>query len=239
MPEFDLPRLIVARQQRVLQALRELSEDKALVKALHPDARDRLLQCIAAGAPLDLAHALPPLLLDNTTDSVVGALLRVVTAIEDGLDDRIVPLDPKKAARRDAARLVHQRAFPIGVPFLSDTMPLQYRAMRTLADTLGAADCVKAVATLGLEYLVEHFEAHLAPYGRAVKTTDNRDVEADSDRFHAALVALAMQVTVHHGGTPIEKQLMAAYDTELEAQRTEEREARRARAARKRGDKPA
>lgn len=232
---LDIPRLIVARQRRVAQSIGELAADNVFVQSLHPDTRAALAAAVAAGTRLDGGHDLPPLLVDNTSDTVIYAFEDCLAAIERGLSDKVVPLGADQARKRNAARFVRQRAFPDGSGFLSHSMPLQYRAMRDFSDKLREKDCADAVTELGLAWFVAHIDAHLAPYGRAVRTTDNRDLEAESDAFHAAFMSLAVQAAAHHAGdAAIRKQLMSAYETEVEAQRTDERERRRA--ARKKGE---
>jgi hypothetical protein len=63
-------------------------------------------------------------------------------------------------------------------------------------------------------------KAHLAPYGRAVRTTDDRDLESVGAAFHAAYVGLVVKSTAYHAGTAaIETRLCNPYETEIAAQR--------------------
>lgn len=88
-------------------------------------------------------------------------------------------------------------------------------------------ECVAAVKELDASYFVDHMEAHLAPYGRAVRTTDDRDMGAVGAAFHAAYVGLVVKSTAHHAGAAeIEKRLYNPYQHEIAAQREEERLAR-------------
>jgi hypothetical protein len=133
---------------------------------------------------------------------------------------------------------LRQRLFPDGASaFTSETMPLQYDAMSRVMGLLrNDVECVAAVRELGLGYMVDHIEAHLVPYGRAVKTQDGRDVEALGAVFHAAFTKLALAPEAHHAGeAEVRKRLLGAYEAELESQREDERDAR-ARRVRKKAD---
>ena len=148
--------------------------------------------------------------------------------IEKALSDRLIkPLPPDRAKKKAAASEVVQRAFPVGTGFLSEAMPLQYTAMEKLMKTLRGDPCSDAVAALGLGYLVDHIEDHLAPYGRAVKTRDNRDLEEVGAAFHDGYTKLALAVTVHHADDEeVKKRLLNPYRKQLSDQRNEERAAR-------------
>lgn len=227
---LDLPRLTLQRQRRVFLALRDASEDKAATKALHPDVRGALTAAVAAGSGLTPDRELPPLVLDNTTDVVIGAFDDLLEAVEKGMTDRVVrPLTPEQAEMKAAATTLRQRAFPNGTGYLTGSMGQQYKVMRELADALEKdRECVAAVRALHVKWFVDHLVAHLAPYGRAVKAADGRDLEAESDAFHGAFVDLAVKATAHHGASAdVRKLLLGAYETELAAQREDEREARK------------
>ena len=226
---LDLQRLIIVRQRRLAQTLAETAQDKAFVRTLAPDVRAALTETVTAGAALDSEHILPPLLVDNSTDTVFGAFDAFVASIVRGMTDRVVaPLPAPQAKKKAAAAHLRQRAFPHGVDFLSRSMPLQYDAMVTVIATLREdPECVAAVKELDAGYFVDHMEAHLAPYGRAVRTTDDRDMEAVGAAFHAAYVGLVVKSTAHHAGAAeIEKRLWNPYQNEIAAQREEERLAR-------------
>jgi hypothetical protein len=226
---LDLQRLIIVRQRRLSQTLAETAQDKAFVKTLDPDVRAALTATVTSGEALDSEHILPPLLVDNSTDTVFGAFDAFVASIVRGMTDRVIaPLPAPQAKKKAAAAHLRLRAFPHGVDFLSRSMPLQYDAMVTVIATLrDDPECVAAVKELDAGYFVDHMEAHLAPYGRAVRTTDDRDMEAVGAAFHAAYVALVVKSTAHHAGVAaIEKRLWNPYQNEIAAQREEERLAR-------------
>lgn len=229
---LELPRLTIIRQRRIAQGLTEAAQDKIFVKTLAVDVRDALAKAAQAGEALGVSHDLPPLLVDNSTDTVFGAFDGVVSGIERGMTDRVIaPLPPAQAKKKAAAALLRQRVFPNGTDFLSRSMPLQYSAMVTIIDTLrNDTACAAAVAELVLGYFVDHMEAHLAPYGRSVKTTDNRDLEAAGTAFHDAYVRLVVKLAAHHEGAgAIQERLYNPFQNEITAQREEERSARRAR----------
>jgi hypothetical protein len=232
VPMFTLSRLPVARQRRVAQSLAELSADKNAAKSLHPAVKAALLSAVAGGERLDVGRELPPLVLDNATDTVMSGFDGVIDGIQRGMDDRVIaPLPPEQARKKAAAATLRLKAIPGGMPFLTLSMPLQYDAMRAMMDKLEKdTECVAAVKELGLGYFVEHMAAHLLPYGRAVRAADGRDLEAESDAFHAAFLDLAIKTTAHHGDDEtLRKRVLRAYEVELEAHREEQR-ARRKRA---------
>ena len=226
---LDLQRLIIVRQRRLSQSLAETSRDKAFVKTLAPEVRSALTDTVTAGSALDSEHVLPPLLVDNSTDTVFGAFDAFLGSIVRGMTDRVIaPLPAPQAKKKAAAAFLRQRVFPQGVEFLSRSMPLQYDAMVNVIATLrDDAECVAAVKELDAGYFVDHMEAHLAPYGRAVRTTDDRDMEAAGAAFHAAYVTLVVKSTAHHAGTAaIETRLWNPYQHEIAAQREDERQGR-------------
>jgi len=226
---LDLQRLIIPRQRRLALSLTQSVQDKVFVKSLAPDVRSSLTEAVKAGEGLDTNHVLPPLLVDGSADTVFAAFDGLLASIVRGMTDRVIaPLPPPQAKKKAAAAHLRQRAFPNGVDFLSRSMPLQYDAMVTVIGTLrDDAECAAAVKELDAGYFVDHMEAHLAPYGRAVRTTDDRDLEAVGAAFHTAYVDLVVKTTALHGGAAaIRARLFNPYETEVAAQREEERLAR-------------
>jgi hypothetical protein len=237
---FDLTRLVIARQRRVAQSLSEFVKNPKALKGLHADVRKALEHAVETGAALDDAPELPPLLVDNSSDAVFAAFDAWLEATVRGMNDRVVtPLPPDRAAKKAAAATLRARALPRGTRFLALSMPLQYDAMKKVIDALREDDaCVAAIKELDAGFWVDHMEAHLAPYGRAVKTLDGRDVDALGEAFHKAFHKLCLATLTHHDGDAgVRKGLLGAYETELEAQREDERAARKRRAAAKK--KPA
>jgi hypothetical protein len=230
---FELVRLVIARQRRLLGALQEAAADKAFVKELADPVSKALHAAVLAGEPLDDDHVVPPIVVDNSADAAIGGFHTALVGIEKALSDRLIkPLPPERAKKKASARDIRQRAFPKGTGFLGDAMSLQYTAMKRLVKTLRAKPCADGVTVLGLGYLVDHIEDHLAPYGRAVKTRDNRDLEEIGAAFHEAYTTLALLVTAHHAGDDdVKKRLINPYRNELSDQRQDERAAR-ARSAR-------
>lgn len=228
---LDMARLNANRQRRVFLSLVEVQQDKVFVRLLADRVRDALEGAVTAGQPLGARHSLPPLVVDNSTDAVFGGCFTLVTAIESAVTDRVVDPSPEAVAAKRAASTLALRAFPNGTAFLMQSMPLQYEGMTQVVDRLrNDAPCVAAVATLHLGWMVDLMEAHLAPYGRVVNRGDNRDTEAASAAFHAAFRTLAMRALDHHDAdADIRSRLLGAYERELEAQREEERGARKRR----------
>lgn len=226
---INLPRIPIVRQRRVAMSLTDLLADKNATKPLHAEVKATLGETVSIGARLDAGRELPPLVLDKGTDTVFFSFDKVIEGIERGMDDRVIsPLQPVLAKKKAAASTIRLKVIPDGMPFLSSSMPLQYDGMRAVMDLLEKdAECKAAVEELGLEYFVSHMSAHLAPYGRAVKSADHRDLEAESDDFHASFLKLAVQTMAHHANDgAVHKQIFAAYETELAAHREEERAAR-------------
>lgn len=235
---LDLAGLTLPHQRRVAQALALVAEDKGFVKALHAETRAALTAAVTAGQSLTTLREVSPLVLDSTTDAVFAAFDDVLEGIERGLTDRVVrPLTEEQARKKAAATTLRQRVFEGASDFLSLSMPLQYRAMTDALKVLTTQrNCVDAVKELGFGWFVEHLKAHLAPYGHAVTAADGRDLDAASDAFHGALTELALRAAVHErGDADVRKRLFASYETELAAQRDEEREARQRAKKRKNG----
>ena len=86
---LELAGLTLPRQRRVAQALTEAANDKALTKSLHADVRAALTRAAAAGDALAAAREFPPLVLDNTTDSVFAAFDDLLEAVEPKARDRV------------------------------------------------------------------------------------------------------------------------------------------------------
>ncbi len=227
---LELARLTLVRQRRVAQSLAEAHDDKNLTRKLHAPVRDALAAAVRAGESLVAAREFPPLVLDNTTDAVFAAVDDLLEAVETALTERVIrPLTAEQARKKAAAVTLRQRVFADAGRFLTLSMPLQYRAMSEAVKTLtGDRECVAAVKELGIGWLVDHLVAHLGPYGRAVMSADGRDFEGESEAFHDALRELFLDVSVHHrGDADVQKRLFGAWETELAAQREDEREARR------------
>lgn len=228
---MELTRLPIARQRRVGIAIREMLADKAPNKSSAMPAPVKAAATVVEGLidRLDPGYELPVLLLDKATDSVYYGFRAVVEGIEQCLDSRIVKeLSKDQLKKKVAATTLAQRALADDMGYLAAAMSLQYTGMLALVDKLnGDTQCKGAVEELGLGYLVEHMEAHLAPYGRAVKAADGRDMEAESAAFHEAFEDLLVAARAHAGkSSDLYKKLRESYDFELEAHR-KDRAARR------------
>lgn len=229
---FDVQRLTIVRQRRVAQSFADLAENAKLMKTLAPEARDAIHAAATAGAALDTGAALSPLLVDTSTDVVYGAFETWLDAIVRGMSDKVVtPLPPTMAAKKAAASTLHAMLFGKGTGFLRIDMPLQYKAMRDVIDALRKDPvCVPAVKELGAGFWVDHMEAHLVPYGRAVKTQDGRDLEAVGSEFHDKLRQVVLRVlNFHDGDAAVRTTVLGSYERELAAQREDERQARKRR----------
>lgn len=227
---IDLTRLPISRMARVWHALSDNQSDGKLLKSLAPQVKNSLAAAVSAGESLSAGRELPALVLDNTTDTVFYGFRDVVGCILKGMDDRVIPLPKAQATKKAAATTLQLRALSDEMAYLSDSMPLQYAAMRKLMDTLeGDKECAAAVSELGLGYFVEHMNAHLAPYGRAVKSADGRDLEKQGDLFHEAFTQLVIDVHSHHrGDKELQQTILGAYQTELAAHREDNRSRKRA-----------
>jgi hypothetical protein len=95
---LELQRLIIVRQRRLAQSLAETAQDKAFVKTLAPGVRATLTEAVTAGEVLDSDHVLPPLLVDNSSDTVFGAFDALAATIVRGMTDRVIaPLPAPQA----------------------------------------------------------------------------------------------------------------------------------------------
>lgn len=229
---LEMTRLNANRQRRVFLSLAEVRDDKAFVRSLDARVRDGLEGAVLAGQPLGARHSIPPLVVDNSSDAAFAGLFNLAAAVESAVTDRVVEPSAEALAAKRAASTILLRAYPNGVTFLSLSMALQYEGMTQVVDRLrNDATCAEAVKTLRLGWMVDHMEAHLAPYGRVVNRGDTRDTEAASNAFHAAFRTLALRVLDHHeADADIRARLLGAYERELEAQREDERASRKRRA---------
>lgn len=229
---LEMTRLNANRQRRVFLSLAEVRDDKAFVRSLDGRVRDALEGAVTAGQPLGARHSIPPLVVDNSSDAAFAGLYNLVVAVESAVLDRVVDPSPEAVAAKRAASTIVLRAYPDGVSFLSQSMALQYEGMTRVVDRLrNDAPCADAVKTLRLGWMVDHMEAHLAPYGRVVNRGDTRDTEAASGTFHAAFRTLALRVLdQYEGDADVRARLLGAYERELEAQRDDERASRKRRA---------
>lgn len=232
--KIELTRLTVPRQRRVVRALVAASEDKALTKTLHPDARALLASAVSVGERLDTSLDLSPIVIDTITDSVIGSFESVLTMFERIANDRVVRPAPEALEKKADAMTLRQLAFPQGAQAMLDLeMVDQQKAMVDLVAVLTedktAVACTKR---LGLEWAVAQIAAHLAPYNRAVRASDGRDVSGDSEAFHTAFTKLAVSASAHHGSDDaVHRALFNTYDTELDAQQRDDRDRRKRAAA--------
>lgn len=137
-------------------------------------------------------------------------------------------------ARRRAAERVLGAAFPNKVSFLKSEMSLQFRAMREVVSALRSPALAEDLKSLGHAGHVGHLEAHLAPYGVAVKAPDGTDYERLSDAWHGAFTRfVAAVVSRWPEGHATRERLLKPFQRELDARRAEQAAARKARRARK------
>lgn len=232
--KFELTRITIPRQRRVARALKILSDDKTFLKSLHADTRAALLAAVAIGDRLDITHEVSPLVVDTVTDSVIGSFEGVLTMFERIASDRVVRPSSEVLEKKADATALRQLAFPKGAQFMLDLeMAEQHKAMAALVTVLTADKvAVAGVKRLGLDWAVAQVVAHLEPYGRAVRASDGRDLVADSEAFHEAFTALALDAATHHrGDDAVHKALFDAYDVALAEQQQETRARRKRNAA--------
>jgi len=224
---FELGKLDTHRQRRVARSLIEADGDDAFRHTLHERVQEALQDAVAAGEALGGVHSVPPIAVDNAADATFAGFFNALTALESAVSDRVVAPKPRALAAQRAAATLRLRAFPQGVRFLTLSMPLQHEGMTRVMDRLLRDEhCVEAVQTLGLGWLVEHMEGHMAPYGRVVKRVDNRDTAALSKAFHEAFRKLALRTLDHHeGDAAVRARLLGAHERESEAQRSADRSA--------------
>jgi hypothetical protein len=232
--QITLTSLVVPRLRRVARSLTAASEDKSFIKTLHPDTRAQLMASVSIGERLDTALDLSPLVIDTVTDSVIGSFESALVMFERIANDRVVRPSQDALDKKADAMTLRQLAFPQSAQRLLDLeMVDQHKAMvdlnAVLTEDKTAVACVKR---LGLEWAVAQIVAHLAPYSRAVRASDGRDVTGDSEAFHAAFTKLAISASAHHAGDEtVHKTLFGTYDDELEAQQRDARDRRKRAAA--------
>jgi hypothetical protein len=226
---LDLIKIDPGRQRRVSLSLSDVLSDKAFVRSLSPRVREALNDAVSAGDSLGRVHSVAPFAVDGAADSAFSGFYAVIVGIETTITDALVQLSPALVAKRTAATTLRRRAFPNGTAFLTKAMPVQLEGMTQVMSALTHdANCVAAVNELGLGYLVAHLSAHMDPYRRSVSTSDQRDLEALSARFHEAVRTLCLRTLDDHArDDETRARLLSAYERELEAQRNEDRAARK------------
>lgn len=232
--KLELTRLTIPRQRRLVSEWRALREDKTFTKSLKPEVREVFVEAVSLGERIDTAVTVSPLVIDATTDSVITAFDTVLESFERIANDRVVRPSPEVLKKKAAALTLRQLAFPGTVTAVTEqSMPLQHKSMSDLVTLLQRdKQCHACVDELGLGWVVAQLVAHLEPYGRAVRNSDGRDVQADSVAFHEAMTLVAIRAAAHEG-VDTQRRLFGAYDTELEAQQQDEREGRKRAAKRK------
>ena len=121
-----------------------------------------------------------------------SVLVEVEPELVETLIDR--GFDPRYGARSLRRELEQRLALP-----LAEHLVQRYglKAVVMLREPEGF---VASVKRLGLDWAVAQVVAHLEPYGRAVRASDGRDLVADSEAFHEAFTALALDASTHHRG---------------------------------------
>ncbi len=236
---FDIARVTVNRQMVVgdeLAGLVPAADAKPSKKgaALPDDVAGFGREVIDRTRAIEQVPTLPKLAIDNTADRVFGGYFKVLLGEEQCFDGTLVALSEALDARRRAAALVRSKAYKKGVKVLKFEMSLQYQEMRDIVRALRSPALADAIKTLGHGHHVDHLEAHLAPYGVAVKAPNGDDVEKLSDAWHAAFTRfVAAVVAKWPDGDATRAALLKPYERELDAQRADQAAARKASRKRK------
>jgi hypothetical protein len=223
---LTLPRIPIIRQRAVGAVLEEQLAHKS-TPTYDEIVLERARAVIALTSRLAAANV-PKFTIDTTTDVVITSLHDVVEGVSRGLTATVSPLNAEQQEKLLAAKTLLRVVFPRGTGFVREDMSLEYVALRAIERDLAQPEAAEAVEALGLGYFVDHFKAHLGPYGVAVTAPDGGDLELASDAWHDAFVHLVAAVNLHGANdNDAHAQLLAPYEKELEAHRADQRAARK------------
>ncbi len=232
---LELPRLEVDRQRNVGNAIGEaLTVKRPIPLAAGTIARGEAL--VAATRALQAFSGPSPGQVDRATDSAITAFERARKEDERALLDSVVPLGPDQREALSRLRLIRTRAFPNGTSFIRRRMDLEWPVLCEVRKAFQAPEVAAAVDAQGLRPAVEHVLAHIALYGRVIGHEAGPAGSAEerlSAAWHEAFKLFAAQVMLDYDNNlAMQKELLGAYEIQLEEQRAAARTAARARRAR-------
>lgn len=231
---FELPRLDVDRQLNVGNAITAVLPAPRPTP-LMPTTLARGEAVVAATQALRAFSGPSPGQVDRATDTVITAFDRARADDERALLDSVVPLGPAQREALSRIRLIRTRVFPNGTDFIRRRMDLEWRALCDVQKALLEPEVAAAVDAQGLRPAVVHLLAHIELYGRVIGQEAGPAGKAEerlSAAWHEAFKMFAAQVTLDYDKSPeIQKELLGAYEVQLDEQRSAARAAARARQA--------
>jgi hypothetical protein len=240
---LELSRLDPARQLNVGHALENtLSVNRPTPLSAATKARGEAV--IVATKDLTVFAGPAPGQVDRATDTVL-------TAFDDGLEqqeralliDAVVPLGQLQLQMLGRIRLVRASVFPHGTRSITKkTMDLEWKDLRVVRTSLQEARVAEAIDALGFRPLADHVLAHIAIYGRVIGDeagSAGTAEEKTSLAWHEAFKLFVAQVMVDYDkDAAMQRELLGAYETQLDEQRASARAAVRARLSQGENKKP-
>ncbi|MDC3982182.1 hypothetical protein [Polyangium jinanense] len=231
---LELPRLDVDRQLNVGNAIAAgLAAPRPT--PLTPTTLARGQAVVAVTLDLRAFSGPTPGVVDRATDTVITAFDRARADDERALLDSVVPLGPAQREALSRLRLIRTRVFPNGTDFIRRRMDLEWRALCDVRNALNEPEVAAAVDAQGLRPAVDHLLAHIDLYGRVIGQEAGPAGKAEerlSAAWHEAFKLFAAQVMLDYDKNPvIQKELLGAYEVQLDEQRAAARHAARARQA--------
>ena len=226
---LELQRIPPSRQRIVASALDEYLKTK-------PDLSAKVLasakHVVKNGEGLHLEpESVPMVKVDNSTDAVASALVRLLDDRIRLLDDTVIPRGDAQKAAYEAATLVRAALFPHGVAFIRQRYSLEWDALTSVRRALGRDEVKAAVSTLGLDDAVGHLLAHIALYGKTLGVqlppAEEGSEESASLTFHEAFQAFTIDVLSDIKDPAQRRPLLGVYEAQLDEHREDLRNERK------------
>jgi len=231
---LELPRLEVARQRNVGNAVADALAAQRPIPIV-PSTRTRGEAVVAATEALSAFAGPSPGQVDRATDTVLTAFDRARAEEERALRDSVVPLGPAQRDALSRIRLIRTRVLPQGTDFIRRRMDLEWPVLCEVRKAFQEPDVAAAVDAQGLRAAVDHVLAHINLYGRVIGHEAGPAGSAEerlSAAWHEGFKRFAAQVTLDYESDPVtQKELLGAYEVQLDEQRAAARAAARARKA--------
>lgn len=231
---LDVTRLDGERQLTVGAALRE-AITKPRNPALLAGTLSRAEVVLALTSELRAVIGAPPGIVDRATDTVVTAFDHAIADQMRALIGDVVPLGEAQQQAASRLALIRTRVFVRGTGFIRRPMDLEWAALTEVREAMQDPEVAAAIDAQGLRPVADHLLAHIARYAQALGDeagSAGSAVEKASEAWHQAFKRLAAQVMLDYDGDPAtQRELLGAYETQLEEQRAAQRSARARRSA--------
>ena len=202
---------------------------------LLPATRVRGEAVIAATLALEVFASYRPFQVDRATDGIVLGLDQMLETQERTLRNDVVPLGDAQRQTLADARMVRALLFPQGTEFTRNTMELQWSELVPLRGRMQEPGVAAAIDRLGFRSTAEHLFAHIELYGRIMGQHPDGpragEEHARATWDEAFRLFMAQVALDYEKDTAMQKELIGAYERQLEQQRAAARAALKARRA--------